>query len=213
MESPQRSVTFSRLALALAGTVVLAAVLALAWVLRPPAPKLMEAGAVPAFHLTDQDGKSLGLEDLKGKVWVASFIYTRCRTSCPVVTADMARLARALRGQKDLRLVSVSVDPTHDTPAVLKAYAKDMGAVDPRWSFLTGKPRAVYDLVQGGFHLSAGGPQMLKNKGAVPLMHSTKLALVDRRGHIRGYFDTGYGTKGGVRDAERAARWLLRNTE
>jgi hypothetical protein len=90
---------------------------------------------VADFTLVNQDGQTVTRADLAGKVWVASFLFTRCCTSCPQVSANLARLQHELAGQDGVVLVSFSVDPDHDTPAVLKAYAEAHGA-DSKASYL-----------------------------------------------------------------------------
>jgi protein SCO1/2 len=98
-----------------------------------------ELGAVGDFTLTDQEGRAVSRSQLLGKVWVASFIFTRCATLCPQVCATLAQLQEQIRTEPDVRLVSFSVDPDEDTPAVLKKYAARFGADPERWLFLTGK--------------------------------------------------------------------------
>src|SRR5713101_367446 len=98
-----------------------------------------DLGPVGDFSLTERSGQTVSRADLRGKVWVASFLFTRCCTGCPQITATLAQLQKELQGQPDVILVSFSVDPEHDTPKVLKDYAKEWGADPKRWLFLTGK--------------------------------------------------------------------------
>jgi protein SCO1/2 len=148
-----------------------------------PAPVLPEYGEVADFTLTNQDGQGVSRADLAGKVWVAGFAFTRCTGPCPQVTATMARLQAELANQPDFRLVSFSVDPDHDTPEVLQKYAHGFRADPQRWSFLTGPRDDVYSLVEKSFKL---GVQQAPGR---EVTHSTRLALVDRKGRIRGYFE------------------------
>lgn len=137
----------------------------------------------PAFALVDQDGRPLAREDLRGKVWIADFIFTRCAGPCPQMTAVMAGLQRELPAC--VRLISITVDPAHDTPETLARYARQAGADPARWSFLTGPVDVVRTLVRSGFHLAVddtGDPQSA-------VLHSEKFLLVDPRGNIRGYYD------------------------
>jgi protein SCO1/2 len=140
-------------------------------------------GSVPAFALTERSGRAVGSDDLRGHVWIADFVFTRCPDFCPVLTARMAELQRALGAGDDLRLVSVSVDPVHDTPEVLRDYAVKAGAGDG-WLFLTGPRDAVARLVHDGFKLAFAddGP------AAQPITHSDRFVLVDRSLRIRGYY-------------------------
>ena len=136
-------------------------------------------GEIPAFRFTTQEGKSLTKEDLIGKVWVADFVFTRCNGPCPVMTSRMAELAKGLAKAKDVRVVSISVDPEHDTPAVLADYASRMDADPSRWIFLTGpKPEIDAFARKGMFQALA-----YDDKG-VPT-HSTRFLVIDRAGRIR----------------------------
>jgi protein SCO1 len=145
-----------------------------------------DLGPVGDFSLTERSGQTITRADLRGKVWVASFLFTRCCTGCPRMSAMLAQLHKELQGQKDVLLVSFSVDPEHDTPQVLKDYAKEWGANTDRWLFLTGKQEDVYRLSKDSFHL---GVEQNVGQARTPgneVTHSTRLMLVDRRGRIRG---------------------------
>jgi cytochrome oxidase Cu insertion factor (SCO1/SenC/PrrC family) len=144
-------------------------------------------GSVPEFSLTEANGTSLRRADLLGKVWVASFLFTRCAEACPLLMQHEARLQPDLPLRDDLRLVSFSVDPDWDTPKVLMAYAHTFGADQSRWFFLTGDKKQIYHLATDGFHLAAVDADPTKE---MPILHSTKLVLVDRGGAIRGYYDS-----------------------
>lgn len=141
-------------------------------------------GVVPAFQLTNQDGQPFGSAQLNGKIWIADFIFTMCPGPCPMISTRMSELQKPLE-KTDVHLVSVSVDPEHDTPPVLRGYAEKLHAQPQRWDFLTGSKTAIYDLSQKGFKLavSDGSQEM-----GTPV-HSTRMILVDRRGEIRGYYD------------------------
>ena len=122
---------------------------------QPSAPVLEPLGTLPAFELIERRQVPLRLDDLRGKVWVADFMYTSCVEVCPLQSAEMARLQTAFDDYADLRLVSISVDPERDTPAVLSAYAEKFQADSERWLFATGEPDAIARLAQEGFRLSA----------------------------------------------------------
>jgi protein SCO1/2 len=147
-------------------------------------------GTVPPFELTDQEGRPFGSRDLAGRVWVASFVFTRCETVCPRVTARMARVQGRTRNlEPALHLVSFSVDPEHDTPARLAAYAQAHRASPRMWTFLTGPAGAVQETVERGLRVSMGkGPADPSPAG---ISHGTHLVLVDGAGRIRGYYDPG----------------------
>lgn len=137
------------------------------------------------FELTDQSGHAFGLADLAGTPWVASFIFTRCAGPCPRISADMAWLQGRLEESR-ARLVTITVDPAYDTPAVLERYAQKFGADPQRWFFLTGTPEEVEDVVRRVFFqpLEVMGPS-----GEHPT-HSTRLVVVDGEGRVRGVYDT-----------------------
>ncbi|GIX49710.1 MAG: hypothetical protein KatS3mg131_3921 [Candidatus Tectimicrobiota bacterium] len=149
-----------------------------------PLAPLQVYGEVPAFTLTERSGRRVRLADLRGTLWIANFIYTRCTDTCPLQSAEMARLQRELADLPAVRLVSISVDPAHDTPAVLARYAARFGADAQRWLFLTGDEAAIRRLVQEGFRLSA--VPAAAQEGII--LHSSRFVLVDAQGRIRGYY-------------------------
>lgn len=142
--------------------------------------------SAPDFTLTAQNGESFDSSRLSGKVWVASFVYSTCKTSCPMLGAQMRRLYTAMPEGAGFALVSVSVDPERDTPKKLAQYAKDLGVHDSRWVFLTGPKKYIKQIVTEGFKLAAE-PGMPNAEGEI--LHSSKLVLVDANGVIRGYYD------------------------
>lgn len=146
---------------------------------RRDSEEMTPLGEIPAFRFTTQEGKPLTREDLLGKVWVANFIFTRCSGPCPMMTSRMAELAKGLAKAKDVRLVSISVDPEHDTPAVLAEYAGRMTADPSKWIFLTGEKREIDEFARKGmFQVLA-----YDDKG-VPT-HSTRFLVIDTEGRIR----------------------------
>jgi cytochrome oxidase Cu insertion factor (SCO1/SenC/PrrC family) len=142
---------------------------------------------VADFSLTNQDGQRVTEADLRGKVWVASFLFTRCCTGCPQVSANLARLQQDL--PEEVVIVSFSVDPEFDTPARLKTYAEEHGADLKRWWLLTGEREPLYRLIQGSFHLGVEENQGAARTPGNEVTHSTRLVLVDRQGRIRRYFE------------------------
>jgi protein SCO1 len=138
-------------------------------------------GSVPEFQLVNQDGKNFGSADLRGKIWIADFIYSTCPGPCPMISSRMSELQKPLE-KTDVHLVSFTVDPAKDTPQVLRGYAEKLQAEPGRWDFLTGAQSTIYNLSRNGFKLAVG-----EEKG-VPI-HSTRMILVDRHGAIRGYYD------------------------
>lgn len=146
-------------------------------------------GAVAGFAFTDQTGRPFGSEDLKGKVWIADFVFTRCMGPCPLLTTRMAALQTEFKNKQDLMFVSFSVDPDHDTPAVLTKYATTYGVDGARWKFLTGPKEKIYQLIHGSFHLAVG-PGEDKTPSVTDILHSLFFVLVDKDGRVRGYFNS-----------------------
>ncbi len=160
------------------------------------APELDVIGQVPAFAFTDQTGAPVTERDLVGSVSIVNFVFTRCPTVCPVTSMKMQRIDEKLQGD-DVRLVSFSVDPEHDTPPVLAEFAARYGAAVPRWRFLTGPRGEVERAVEDGFKLALERRGELA--GGVPdLVHGVHFVLVDPALRIRGYYDSD--------DAERLDR-------
>jgi protein SCO1 len=144
---------------------------------------------LPDFALTERSGKPVTLESLAGKVWIAGFIFTYCPGPCPFITMKMQELQEDLAAASDLRLVTISVDPWRDTLERLTEYADRHEAHPERWLFLTGQAADIYSLSVDGFKLAAGKPDDADVDPAHPIVHSTRLTLVDRAGRIRGYYD------------------------
>jgi protein SCO1 len=154
-----------------------------------PAPEPPQLGSLPDFRLVERSGRPLSLADLRGRPWVADFIFTQCAGACPAMTARMARLRRDVSA--DVQFVSFTVDPAHDTPEVLARYAATFRA-DEGWRFVTGPAKDLYALSVAGFKLAAmevpPGEQAAGGNG--PFLHSSKFVLVDGAGVIRGYYDS-----------------------
>jgi len=153
---------------------------------------LPELGAVPEFELTDASGAVFSTDDLKDRVAIVSFFFTSCSTTCPAIMQAMKQVQTAVASSSAaarIHLVSVSVDPEYDTPAVMTAYAKKANFDLTRWHLLTGTRPAIESFVVQGFR-TAMGEKAPSNKGLIDIAHSMKLVLVDRNGQIRHYFGT-----------------------
>ncbi len=149
-------------------------------------PARPDYGRVADFTLTEASGKPVGLADLCGKVWIASFIFTHCAGSCPIMTHYLAKAQQQLPVRDDLRLVSITVDPGRDTPTVLTKYAAKNDADRARWLFLTGEMPEIRRLARETFKLAVDATAGTAEE---PILHSSKFVLVDRNGAIRGYYD------------------------
>jgi cytochrome oxidase Cu insertion factor (SCO1/SenC/PrrC family) len=162
----------------------LALLLALAFVSCKPAHDLPELYPVPDAQLVNEQGQPVRLGSMKGSVVVYDFIFTHCTGTCPIMTNNMRALTAQVAKDAPVRFVSISVDPARDTPAVLAEYAKRVRN-DDRWTFLTGDRETIVRLSVDGFKLAAGDPM----EGGEALLHSSKFAVADRDGTIRGYWD------------------------
>ena len=153
----------------------------------PPPPVL---GQVPPFALINRDGRPVTLASLAGAPWIADFVFTRCAASCPMMTARLARLGKELPAGEQVRRVSFTVDPVHDTPEVLARYAATFQA-PADWLFLTGPEPDLHRLSREGFKLAIDVPKGDAGSTVEPILHSTRFVLVDGEGRIRGYYDGG----------------------
>lgn len=138
----------------------------------------------PDFAFRDQHGQAVTRTSLSGQPYVANFVFTTCRTVCPLLTAKMVRLQRELPGVA-VRFVSFSVDPEHDTAEALAAYAKQWNPEEKRWLLLETNPPGLTELARG-FHVTAERT----DGGIDAVMHSAVFVLVDERGVVRGVFDS-----------------------
>ncbi len=140
--------------------------------------------SVSDFTLTERNGETVSLESLKGQVWVAHFMFTRCEGPCPRMVAEMKSLKRSLGPEAKVKWVSISADPSYDTPEVLQTYAKRFTQDTENWLFLTGDASEIYTLAESGFLLPV-------TPGAVEaetlITHSLKMAVIDKEGQIRAY--------------------------
>ena len=183
---------------------------------KPPPRRAQDLGdgayALGSYKLTERSGRQVTEADLADDVWVAAFIFTRCPSSCPRISAKMKGLQAPILAA-GAKLVSISVDPKYDTPEVLATYAKGLGADPNGWWFLTGDRDSIYDLILQRFHLSvAEVPEADRKRGAEAVAHSDRLALVDRGNMVVGVFDSDdpAALKELLAQAQRRASWARR---
>lgn len=154
---------------------------------------------VPDFSLTDQNGKTVRLSKLRGEAVAVTFLYTRCpiATACPMTTAKFSKLAAMLEKKPVGRLLVVTVEPEHDTPAVLAEYARKAGADGVRWRFLTGSPKAVAEVA------TSFGVVYYPDRGQI--IHSQAVAVVDPKGRLATiYYGENWEPEHILRDMEKA---------
>ncbi|MEI8254615.1 MAG: SCO family protein [Deltaproteobacteria bacterium] len=156
------------------------------------APRAVPAlWTLPDWALVDQDGHPFGARDLRGRVYIANFVFTSCVLECPRLTHEMSHLApQVARYGERVHLVSLSVDPSHDGPEQLRGYMARYHADPRRWTFVTGPEEQVLAAITGGFRVGveipARGPDGSFNPAE--LAHTNRFALVDTRGRLRGTY-------------------------
>src|ERR1035437_4940153 len=147
-------------------------------------------GQIADFGLTNQDGRAVSLADLRGQVWVADIIFTRCPGPCLKMTKQMKALQDALPPDSPTKLVTLTTDADFDTPPVLKAYAKRFEADPQRWMFLTGTKRGIAKLAIDSLKLTAIEKKPEERESPQDLfVHSTIFVIADKRAQLRGVFE------------------------
>jgi len=137
-------------------------------------------GQVYDFELTDEQGVAFSLDALQGNIWTANFFFTSCGGICPIMTKNMAALHRSFELVENVQHVSITVNPEIDSSEILKKYGQKYKANQNKWHFLTGTREQIKDLAVRSFKLGSVDE---------PVFHSSKFALIDRKGFIRGYYD------------------------
>jgi protein SCO1/2 len=143
--------------------------------------KLEIIGPAPKFELVNQNNLKVSNETYKGKVYVLEFFFTTCPTICPKMNQSMLSIEKKFFGNPNFGIASITIDPAHDTPAILKAHAKLLGVTSSNWNFLTGDRQTIFDLSNKGFNLYAGQTSQVKGG----FEHSGLFALIDKNGNIR----------------------------
>ncbi|MDP5120282.1 MAG: SCO family protein [Spirosomaceae bacterium] len=147
---------------------------------------------IPEFELTDQYGRQFSSKKMEGNVTVASFFFTRCGTICPKISSELTRVQGVFKENGSVLLMSMSIDPKHDSVSVLNNYAVQYEAVKDKWFFLTGDKKKIYDLAIQGFKLPVADASEYNteiNDIDDAFIHSEKLLLIDKAGFIRGIYD------------------------
>jgi len=143
--------------------------------------QLIKIGPAPKFELINQDNQKITNESYKGKVYVLEFFFSTCPTICPKMNQSMLLIEKKFFGNPNFGIVSITIDPEHDTPKVLKDHSKLLGVKSSNWNFLTGDKAYIFNLANKGFNLYAG-----ENKKVVGgFEHSGLFALIDKNGNIR----------------------------
>ena len=142
---------------------------------------------IPSFNFIDRYGRPFSDRDVEGKIVVADFFFTTCTTICPKMSVQMQQLQLKLDdpAYADVVFLSHTVDPEHDTPAVLDAYARKLEADPQRWKFLTGSAPDIYRQGNTGYWLGALEDTLNPER----FVHDSRFVLVDKQRHIRGYYE------------------------
>ena len=140
---------------------------------------------IPYFEFTNQDGEKVTRDDLLGSVYIADFFFVNCPTICPKMATNMGYVQNKFENIKDLRFISITVNPEEDSVTVLKNYAEKVHANTDTWDFLTGKKEEIYDVALNGFFVSAQKDEVAPGG----FLHSQYFILIDKKGRIRGLFD------------------------
>jgi len=177
-------------------------------------PTLPTIGHIASFTLTNQAGQPVTLDNLRGKVWVADIVFSRCAGPCPRMTRQMAALQEALPKDGPARLVTLTTDPGFDTPEVLNKYAARYNADTNRWWFLTGDKKEIATLAVDGLKLTGfieTKPEERVNPEDL-FIHSTLFVVVDKQARLRGVFDTD-NASGGWTNTQQEILDTLRTLE
>lgn len=139
---------------------------------------------IPEFSFTNQEGNKVGRTEMEGKITIVDFFFTSCPSICPKMSSEMERVNDMFRDYDQVQIMSISIDPTYDTPEILKEYAEKHHAESGKWNFLTGGVQQTYNLAKCGFIIPT-----IDGLG-VPddFVHSDKFVLIDGLGRIRGYY-------------------------
>lgn len=170
-------------------------------------------GSTPTFRLTDQTGATFSSDALAGRVTLLDFVYTHCTDACPLLSATFQDTQRKLQDQQLLgskvMLVSLSVDPQHDTPSVMAEYGQQFQADPNSWKMLTGDWDSVWDVVTG-FKVATRPPRPLADApvpGGTEITHTTAVVLIDPQLQVRDYVD---GSGSSPDDLISAAKGLIK---
>lgn len=141
--------------------------------------------SIPSFTFTNQFGDTVSEQVVKDKIYVADFFFTSCPTICPVMKKNMLKVYKSIQNTDEVAILSHTIDPVHDTPAVLLKYTEDLGIAGDQWLFLTGEKSDIYGIAQKGYFIAAN------EDGKAPggFIHSGAFTLVDKEKRVRGVYD------------------------
>jgi protein SCO1 len=140
---------------------------------------------IPDFSFVNQQGDTLTQQAVEGKIYITDFFFTSCPTICPVMKKQMTKVYNKIKGNPEVMILSHTIDPTHDTPEVLRKYAADLGVEGTQWQFLTGPKEKIYEIGQGSYLVTAKEDKEAEGG----LLHSGAFVLLDKERRIRGMYD------------------------
>jgi protein SCO1 len=140
---------------------------------------------IPDFEFVNQDSVKITQKNFAGKIYVADFFFTTCPTICPKMKTQMLRIYEKFKDNPQVAILSHSIDPRHDTPAVLKEFSKNLGIQNSMWQMVTGDKAKIYEIGQKSYMVSATDDPT--EPGGI--VHSGAFILVDKNRHIRGIYD------------------------
>jgi protein SCO1/2 len=146
---------------------------------------ILGRGVIPAFHLLNQDSVTVTNKDFDGSIYVADFFFTTCPTICPIMHRNLLKVYTKYKGNKEVKLLSHTIDVKYDTPSRLKAYANKLGVEGTQWEFLWGSREAIYTLAQKSYLVSVNEDK----NGPGGFVHQGYLVLIDKKKRIRGAYD------------------------
>jgi protein SCO1 len=150
-------------------------------------PKFVPIGTVMPFSFTNQDGKSVTEKDVEGKVFVAEYFFTTCKSICPRMNGNMKKVYEQFKNNEDFLILSHTCDPETDSAIRLKKYADSLGVNTGRWIFLTGRKDSLYK--QARYSYKIDDPNNNLKSIDEDFLHSQFFALVDKKGRVKKIYD------------------------
>lgn len=155
-------------------------------------PELLRIGMghkIGDFSFTNQNGETITSKEVEGKVYVAEYFFTTCKSICPIMNDEMQRIQEAYKDNNEFRILSFTVDPDVDTVAQMKWYAETHNADPKQWHFLTGRKADLYTLARTSFFLLKPAEAQNLGDAGSDFIHTNNFVLVDQKSRIRGYYD------------------------
>jgi protein SCO1/2 len=165
------------------------------------------------FKFTNQNGKTITQKNYEGKIYVADFFFTTCKTICPKMTNNMGWLQEQLKNNPKVMLLSHSVTPDIDTVEVLKKYAQEKGVIDSKWNLVTGDKKDIYYIARKSYLVVKTG----KPEEMYDMVHTENFVLVDSQKRVRGFYDgtnLDQPTEKGIKNVKQLLEdilWLCEN--